>query len=100
MGEFEPITSQEQLDEIISSRLKRDREATAKKAHDYRVVFWGMHGVFAMGNDLDEAFGLVETVEKASQIYFLTLGHVRQSITDEQLKRLAAAFKVDYKKII
>lgn len=35
MGEFEPITSQEQLDEIISSRLKRDREATAKKYADY-----------------------------------------------------------------
>ncbi len=75
-------------------------EATALKAHDYRVVFWGMHGVFAMGDDLDEAFGLVETVEKASQIYFLTQDHVRQSITDEQLKKLAAAFKVDYKKII
>ena len=35
MGEFEPITTQEQLDEIISSRLKRDREATAKKYADY-----------------------------------------------------------------
>lgn len=35
MGEFEPITTQEQLDEIISSRLKRDREATAKRYADY-----------------------------------------------------------------
>ena len=35
MGEFEPITTQEQLDEIISARLKRDREATAKKYADY-----------------------------------------------------------------
>lgn len=35
MGEFEPITTQEQLDEIISARLKRDREAMAKKYADY-----------------------------------------------------------------
>ena len=75
-------------------------EATAKKAKDYRVVLWGAHGVFGMGKTIDETFGLLETVEKASQIYFLTLGHVKQSITDKQLKTLANAFKVNYKKII
>ena len=75
-------------------------QATAKKAEDYRVVLWGMHGVFGMGNDLDEAFGLIETVEKAATIYFLTLDHVRQTITDENLKELAEAFHVNYKKII
>lgn len=75
-------------------------EATAVKAKDYRVVLWGMHGVFGMGNNIDEAFGLIETVEKAATIYFLTLDHVKQTITDEQLKELANAFKVNYKKII
>ncbi len=74
--------------------------ATAKKAENYRIVLWGAHGVFGMGRTIDEAFGLIETVEKASQIYFLTKGQVRQSITDEQLKTLANAFHVDYKKII
>lgn len=74
--------------------------ATAKKAENYRIVLWGAHGVFSMGRTIDEAFGLIETVEKASQIYFLTKGQVRQSITDEQLKTLANAFHVDYKKII
>lgn len=75
-------------------------EATAKKANDYRVVLWGAHGVFGMGKNIDETFGLIETVEKSAQIYFLTLGHVKQSITDDQLKELATAFKVDYKKIL
>lgn len=32
---FEPITTQEKLDEIISARLTREREATAKKYADY-----------------------------------------------------------------
>lgn len=75
-------------------------EATARKANDYRVVLWGAHGVFGMGETIDEAFGLLETVEKSAQIYFLTQGHVRQSITDEQLITLANAFHVNYKKII
>lgn len=75
-------------------------EKTAQKASQYRVVLWGAHGVFGMGKTIDEAFGLLETVEKSAQIYFLTLGHVKQSITNDQLKELATAFKVDYKKII
>ena len=75
-------------------------EATAEKAKDYRVVLWGMHGVCGMGDDIDEAFGLIETVEKAATIYFLTKGSVRQTITDENLKTLAEAFGVNYKKII
>ena len=81
-------------------RWKLYRTGHCKKAEDYRVVLWGMHGVFGMGNDLDEAFGLIETVEKAATIYFLTLDHVRQTITDENLKELAEAFHVNYKKII
>lgn len=31
MGEFNPITTQEQLDSIIGERLKREKESTAKK---------------------------------------------------------------------
>lgn len=33
--EFTPITTQEELDKIISARLTREREATAKKYGDY-----------------------------------------------------------------
>lgn len=33
--EFTPITTQEELDKIISGRLAREREATAKKYADY-----------------------------------------------------------------
>lgn len=38
---------------------------------------------------MDEAFGLIETVEKTAQIYMLTLGNVVNVIPDEVIKGLA-----------
>ena len=73
--------------------------ATAEKIKDYRVVVWGMHGVYGAGKTLDETFGLIETVEKAAQIYMLTAHLPRvNTITDAQMKELADFFKVDYRK--
>ncbi|MCQ3035904.1 MAG: rhamnulose-1-phosphate aldolase [Bacilli bacterium] len=75
-------------------------DATCEKMKQYRCVIWGMHGVFGVGHDVDEAFGLIETVEKAAIIYFLVKDNMKQCITDDQLKEVAAAFKLNYKKII
>ena len=74
-------------------------EATAKKMKNYRLVVWGMHGVYGAGKSLDETFGLIETVEKAAQIYMLTAHLPRKNtITDAQMKELADFFKVNYRK--
>lgn len=74
-------------------------EATAKKMGEFRLVVWGMHGIYGAGKDLDETFGLIETVEKAAQIYMLTLGQPRiNTIQDAQLKELAEYFGVEYRK--
>lgn len=43
--------------------------ATAEKMKDYRAVVWSQHGLFTTGKDLDEVFGLIETIEKAAEIY-------------------------------
>lgn len=69
--------------------------ATAEKMKKFRLVVWGMHGIYGAGKTLDEAFGLIETVEKAAQIYMLTahLPHVN-TITDAQLRLLADRFCV------
>ena len=64
---------------------------TAAKMAAYRVVMWPHHGIFAVGADLDETFGLIETVEKAALIY----SQIKQRITDDQLKELARAFGVE-----
>ena len=74
-------------------------EATAKKMEEFRLVVWGMHGIYGVGKTLDEAFGLVETVEKAAQIYMLTCNRPRvNTIKDEELKALAESFGVKYRK--
>ena len=74
-------------------------EATAEKMKEFRLVVWGMHGIYGSGRNLDEAFGLVETVEKAAQIYMLTAHLPRvNTIRDEQLKELAEYFGVKYRK--
>ena len=74
-------------------------EATAAKMHDFRVVVWALHGVYGAGKDMDETFGLIETVEKAAEIYMKTAHLPRiNTITDENLVTIAKHFKVNYRK--
>ncbi len=74
-------------------------EATAEKMKQFRLVIWGMHGIYGAGKTMDETFGLIETVEKAAQIYMLTAHLPRlNTITDEQLVQLAEYFGVRYRK--
>ena len=70
-------------------------EATAQKMKSSRVVVWSMHGIYGAGKTLDETFGLIETVEKAAQIYMLTAHLPRiNTIKDRELKLLADFFEV------
>ena len=73
-------------------------EATAEKMKDFRLVVWAQHGIYGAGKDLDETFGLIETAEKACEIY-LKIAHleIKNTITDENLKVIADAFGVSYK---
>lgn len=74
-------------------------EATAKKMEEFRLVVWGMHGIYGAGKTMDETFGLIETVEKAAQIYMLTAHLPRvNTIKDEDMKKLAEYFGVNYRK--
>lgn len=74
-------------------------EATAEKMKEFRLVIWAMHGIYGAGKNLDEAFGLIETVEKAAQIYMLTAHLPRiNTIKDKDMQILAEAFCVEYRK--
>ena len=69
--------------------------ATAEKMKQFRAVIWPQHGIFVTGPTMDATFGLVETIEKAATIFNLIGGReIKQTITDEQLTDLAAAFHV------
>lgn len=70
-------------------------EATAEKMGTARLVVWAQHGIYGAGKDLDETFGLIETAEKAAEIY-MKIAHlpIKQTLTDEQLRQLAEHFHV------
>ncbi len=74
--------------------------ATAKKMKEFRLVIWAMHGIYGAGKTLDETFGLIETVEKAAQIYMLTAHLPRiNTIKDEDMLKLLELFGVkNYRK--
>ncbi|MBR0081164.1 MAG: rhamnulose-1-phosphate aldolase [Clostridia bacterium] len=69
--------------------------ATADKMKTARLVVWAQHGIYGTGKDLDETFGLIETAEKAAEIY-LKIAHLPlvNTITDEQMHLLEQRFGV------
>ncbi len=73
--------------------------ATAKKMEEFRLVIWAMHGIYGAGKTMDETFGLIETVEKAAQIYMLTAHLPRiNTIKDEDMVKLVELFGLNYRK--
>lgn len=63
---------------------------------DVRLVLWPHHGIFGAGSTLDETFGLIETAEKAAEVYTIVCaqGGKKQTITVAQPQELADAFGV------
>lgn len=70
-------------------------EATAEKMKTARLVVWSQHGIYGAGADLDETFGLIETAEKAAEIY-MKIAHLPlvNTITDEQMHQLEKRFSI------
>lgn len=70
-------------------------EATKERLKDCRLAVWAHHGILGTGTSIDEAFGLIETAEKAAEVY-LKIAHLprKQDITDAELKVLTDAFGV------
>ena len=68
-------------------------EATAEKMLTARLVVWAQHGIYGAGKNLDETFGLIETAEKAAEIY-MKIAHLPlvNTITDEQMHLLEQRF--------
>ena len=70
-------------------------EATAEEIKTARLVVWAQHGIYGAGKDLDETFGLIETAEKAAEVY-MKIAHLplKTTITDDQMHQLEAHFGV------
>ena len=70
-------------------------EATAEQMKTARLVVWSQHGIYGAGKDLDETFGLIETAEKAAEIY-MKIAHLplKNTITDQQFHLMEERFGV------
>lgn len=70
--------------------------ATAEKMKEFRTVVWLLHGVYGAGKDLDETFGLIETAEKAAQIYNI-IGNreIKNTLSEDNLKELIDLFGIN-----
>ncbi len=71
--------------------------ATSELMKQYDAVVWAHHGLFVSGSDLDTAFGLMHTIEKAAEIYMKVLSSgapLLQTISDDDLRAIAKAFHV------
>lgn len=71
--------------------------ATEKVFEKRTLAVWERHGAVAVGPDIKTAFGLVETAEKAAEIYLkaAALGPVSQRLSTTQLTALADKFGVE-----
>jgi rhamnulose-1-phosphate aldolase len=70
--------------------------ATVRGLEKRRLVVWPFHGVVAAGRTLDEAVGLIETVEKACEIYLkaAAAGGAAARLGERELRAIAAQFGV------
>ncbi len=71
---------------------------TAEKMEEHRLVVWGQHGIYGSGENFDEALGLIETAEKAAEIYLkIRQFPIEESIGDGDLKDLAEAYRLSFR---
>lgn len=74
--------------------------ATARELERFEACVWQLHGVFSSGDDFDGAFGLVEAIDKAADVYLR--GRAAQGgnpdlpyvLSDADLRATAAAYNL------
>lgn len=70
-------------------------EQTIRTIDDnYDVVLWEKHGVFAVADDIMEAFDMVDTLNKSAVIYrdSRAMGFEPEGMTDEQMDEISSVF--------
>ena len=73
-------------------------DETAKVMRGFEACVWQLHGVFASGSDFDEAFGLVNALDKAADVYLRARAaqggsaNLPYSISDGELRATAQAY--------
>lgn len=71
-------------------------DATIQELSEYDVVMWEKHGVVSVGEDVMEAFDMIDTLSKSAQIYLTakSMGFEPTGTTKEQMNELKTAFNL------
>jgi len=69
-------------------------DATIKELEEYDVVMWEKHGVCAVGENIMEAFDMVDTLSKSAQIYISSksMGFEPEGMSTAQMNELRDVF--------
>lgn len=69
-------------------------QATVKELADYDVVMWEKHGVCAVGEDVMEAFDMIDVLNKSALIYISArnMGFEPDGMSNQQMEELKVAF--------
>jgi rhamnulose-1-phosphate aldolase len=71
-------------------------DATIRQLEEYDVVMWEKHGVCAVGENIMEAFDMVDTLSKSAQIYLTakSMGFEPDGMSMAQMNELKEAFRL------
>ena len=71
-------------------------DATIKELKEYDVVAWEKHGVCAVGENIMEAFDMIDTLSKSAQIYLTaqSMGFEPKGLSKEKMDELQIAFNL------
>jgi len=69
-------------------------DATISKLDEYDVVMWEKHGACAVGENIMEAFDMIDTLSKSAQIYLTgkSMGFEPEGMTSAQMEEMKTAF--------
>ncbi len=76
-------------------------EETSKLMQKFAAVVWAQHGLFVSGDDFDSTFGLMQTIEKAAEIYRMARQanggseDFLNTITDDGLREIGKDFNLN-----
>ena len=70
-------------------------DVTVTALQKHRVILWEKHGCAAVAADIAEAFDLIDIMEKAASIFFISKssGYMPQGISDKQLAEISGKYR-------
>lgn len=81
---------------MLPSSVELANETIKAIDDNYDVVLWEKHGVFAIGEDVMDAFDMVDTLSKSAVIYMdaRNMGFIPDGMSQKQMKEISSVFNL------